>query len=345
MLFRRAATGLLAFVLIACGGASAGRAQAPGSALFEAVRTADLALASIGFRLSVANAPLCDRLEPGHGMQFHTLAQYGESSRGAVRDHFGFAGPLAVEGVVAHSPAERAGVRQDDTIVAIGPVRPTEPAKAGASTDMLAGFVAAVAQLSPDAPLGVDLLRGGQPMHLTIQPVPACRTRYELELSSTLDARANGELVQISSAYYDRVGADLLPAVVAHELAHNILRHRVRLNERGADFGLASGFGSNVGYFRQAELQADILSVYLLKRAGYAPDLPVHFWNHKVTRGMSGFFRSRSHPGRGDRLKAIHAEIARLRASGTALPEAPFVAQRDTPLDGEWKPLIPGKGR
>src|SRR3546814_7590243 len=62
-------------------------------------------------------------------------------------------------------------------------------------------------------------------------------------------------------------------APIAHELAHNILRQRERLEAKGVNYGLLSGIGRNVGYFRQTELEADILSVSLPANAHYDPHI------------------------------------------------------------------------
>ncbi|MFL9839840.1 M48 family metallopeptidase [Sphingomonas sp. ST-64] len=317
------------------------RAQGLDPTMLEAIRAADMTLAVTGFRLSTANAALCDRLEPGHGMQFHTLAQYAPATRGLVAAHFALTGALAVEGVVPGGPADRAGIRANDVVVDMGGVRPTATLPGSASTHVLAAFAASVAALPPRKPIRVELLRGGEPVTLILQPIPACRTRYELRLDAGADARANGDLVQISSGYYDRFGDELVAAAVAHELAHNILRHRERLSAAGADFGLASGIGRNVGLFRQTELQADILSVHLLARAGYPADLASRFWRHPSAQAMSGVFQSRSHPHWKDRLRVMRAEEAKIAAAGATPPPAPFVAERDVPLTGVWKPLIP----
>jgi hypothetical protein len=308
------------------------------AAQFESVRAASLALASTGFRLSTANAPLCDRLEPGHGIQAHRIDQYPPAARAAARAHFRFAGTTAVVGVVPGSPADRAGVRADDTILALGPVAVPPAVDGPPSTAGLVALWRGVAALPPTAPIRIALLRDGAPLTVTVTPVAACRTRYELLFTPALEASANGEMVQISTGYTDRFGDELVPAVLAHELAHNILRHRDRLKAVGAEFGLLSGFGRNMGFFRQVELQADTLAVHLLARAGYPADLASRFRQHPVAKARSGMFQSPSHPHWRDRLRVALAEEARIAANG---PGAPFVAERDTPLTGEWRPLVP----
>src|SRR3546814_19323612 len=74
-------------------------------------------------RLATANAPLCDRQEPGLGLLLHTPDQYARDVRGEAIRHFRFAGLVGVEAVLPGSPAATAGVRSDDTLLGIGAVR------------------------------------------------------------------------------------------------------------------------------------------------------------------------------------------------------------------------------
>jgi hypothetical protein len=312
-------------------------AQTDSGPAWEALRAADLQLASIGFRLSAAAAPLCDQLEPGIGVQFHTLAQYTPATQEQVRAHFRFAGPVAVEGVIAGSPAAIAGVRPDDTLAAINGAPVVVDAREAGSTAPLVALHGQFARLPPGAPVELTLIRAGHEIRTRITPTPICLTRYELRIDDNYDARANGELVQITSKYLESVDAELLPAVIAHELSHNILRHRVRLSAAGADFGFASGFGRNLGLFRQTEIEADILAVHLLARAGYAPDLAARFWRKAGPGLLGGMMRSRSHPSLRDRIAIATAEAARV-ASDPAPP--PFFATRNAPLDGNWRQYL-----
>jgi hypothetical protein len=304
------------------------------------VRKADLDLATVGWRLSVPNAPLCDRLEPGLGLQLHTLDQFDSGSRAAAKTYFGFATPVAVEGVVAGSPAERGGIREDDSLVRVGSVDIASlPGKPG-TTQRLVATQLAIAALAPDAPVEVEAIRAGAPVKVTIQPVPACRTRFELLLGSSYNASADGTMVQISSQFLEEYTPDQVAAAVAHEFSHNILHHRDRLEARGVDFGMLSGFGANVKYFRQTELQADLLSVYLLANAGYSPHASIDFWKRFGPSKAGGIFRSRSHPHWRDRVATLEAEIAKLETI-SARPRIPsLIAERSQPLSGDWQSLL-----
>lgn len=339
--FRRATwyfcpTACLALLLAA----TAGRADAAQDGrTFEAVREADLKLATIGWRLAVPNAPLCDRLEPGTGLQLHTLDQFDATSRPAAKAHFGFAAAVAVEGVVVGSPAEHAGIRPDDSLVRVGSIDIAALPGQPGTTQRLVAAQLAIANLPPGAPIEVEAIRAGAPVKATIQPIPACRSRFELLLTSSYNASADGTMVKISSQFLKAYAPEQVAAAVAHEFSHNILHHRERLEARGVDFGMLSGFGANVKYFRQTELQADLLSVYLLANAGYPPRASIAFWQRFGPSKAGGIFRSRSHPHWRDRIATLEAEISKLGASGR--PDVPLVvAERNEPLSGDWRSLL-----
>lgn len=316
-------------------------ARAQDFALFEAMRDADMRLASMGSRLSIAAAPLCERLEPDLGLQLHSLSQYSIEARNAAREHFRFMTSIAVEGVIANGAGARAGIRRDDSVVSIGGIAVPGETSPKPSTSLLVEFLAEVANLSPDATLRIVVKREGRELTFMVTPVPACRTRYELRISGSFDAKANGDLVQITSRYFEAVDPDLLPALVAHELSHNILRHRERLSAVGATFGFASGFGRNAGLFRQTEIEADILAIHLLAGAGYDPAIAARFWRHAGPRIMAGMIRSRSHPPLRDRIAIAEFEAAKFALRGSN-PEIPaFVAERNRPLDADWRKLLP----
>lgn len=308
--------------------------------MLEAVRAADLGLAEIGWRLAVANAPLCDRLEPGLGIQPHTLDQFDSASRAAAQAHFGFATPVAIEGVIAGGPAAGAGLRQDDSLVRVGPVEIAAITGAPGTTRRLVAAQLAIAALPMGQPIEVQAIRAGSPMTVTVNPVPACRSRFELRIAQDYRASADGTMVQISSRFFETYSNEQVAAAIAHEFAHNILRHRDRLEARGVDFGMLSGFGGNVKYFRQTEIQADLLSVYLLANAGYSPRASTAFWRSFGPSKAGGIFRSRSHPAWRDRVTTLEAEIVKLET----MPARPIVpamlAERSQPLSGDWQSLL-----
>lgn len=326
-------------VLVVAGSASAA-AGGDDPQLFESVRQADLKVATVGWRLSLGSAALCDRLEAGTGMQLHTLDQFDAESRGDAQKHFGFATPVAIEGVVPGSPAERAGLKPDDSLVRVGSVEIAALPGKPVTTDRLVAAQLAIADLPADAPIEIDLLRAGAPVQVTLQPVPVCKSRFEMLISSAWSASADGTMVQIGSRFVEEYSEDELAAVMAHELSHNVLRHRERLEARGVSFGMLSGFGKNVKYFRQTELQADLLSVYLLANANYPLGATISFWRKFGPSKAGGILRSRSHPAWRDRIATLEAEIAKVETLSVRPVVPAMLADRAMPLDGNWERLL-----
>lgn len=333
---RRARPMLLALLLVAA-------APPQGGGVLPALRDADMQLATIGYRLATANAALCDRLEPATGLQLHTLDQYPAAMQPELRRVFGFASTVGVEGVVAGSPAEAAGIRANDSLTRLAAEAvPAQRPEGEPNTRRLVALHAMLADLPPAAPIAVEGLRAGEALQASIRPVPACRTRFELREANDFDAQADGTMVQLSTRFLAEYSDEEVAAVVAHEFAHNILRHRARLEARGVSWGLLSGFGRNLKYFRQTEIEADLLSVYLLANAGYDPRAAVRFWEKFGPRSPAGIFRSRSHPPWRERVGTLEREAAKA-AAGTR-PVVPALLQaRDRPLDGEWQALVAGQ--
>ncbi|WP_236547868.1 M48 family metallopeptidase [Sphingomonas sp. AX6] len=310
------------------------------AAVFERVRAIDMRMASIGFRLATANAKLCRDLEPGTGVQLHTIDQYPSIDRSILTRQFGFDTRIAIAGVVEGSPAAEAGVIANESIASIGAYRTPAIAEAKEPTELVNRMYDQVAAFDPTAPLDFRLVADGRSRVVTVRPVAACRSRFEVDFANGFGAEADGRLVKIRAAFFDTYPDDRVAVVIAHELAHNVLDHRKRLNAVGVDRGLLAGFGRNVRYFRQTEVEADILAVHLLANAGYDPALAGQFWRDYGPKYASSLFNSRTHPAWRDRAARSDAEAARIaQGQGGALASA-FVLRRDQRLDGDWQSLI-----
>lgn len=305
----------------------------PSAAALNLLRQADLRLARIGYRLATRNAVLCDALQPALGIQFHTLAQYQSAARPAVRLAFGLRTPAAIEGVVPGSPAESAGAMADDGVVALAgralaAALPDDAARA--STRDIEALEALVAALPPSAPVPMTVRRAGQDIALTLQPVPACRARFEV--TPDAGASSDGYVIQIGADSVDRIDDAALAVVVAHELAHNILHHRARLEAAGAHFGVLAEFGKSGRVQRQAETEADRMSVYVLANAGYDPLSAGRFWRGVGRQFDAGLLRSRAYRSPSARAAILDAEAATI-ARDAQLPVTPaLLAARNQPL-------------
>ena len=299
-------------------------AKADEAADFAQLRALDMRLAGIAYRLTTANAALCDRLSPNAGMTIHALGQYGPRLRDSARRVFGFETPVAVEGVIADGPAARAGVAAGDSLVAVGGM-PLNVQAGGEASSVARDEAAAAIDAQPTGQaLQLELVRSGVRRSVSIGAIPACRSGFEVTLGTGMQAQADGEIVQIGAGYFERYADEDVAVVVAHELAHNILHHRERLTAAGVKTGLAKEFGRNRRLIRVVEDQADALSVYLLYNAGYDPARAVAFWTRERGDVVGELLRSRTHASAKARAAAVAAEIARIRA-GAPRPIRPDI--------------------
>lgn len=297
---------------------------------FAAIRDAEVRLAAIGYRLATANAALCDPQKPGIGIQVHTLAQYQPAVREQARRFFGFEGAVAVEGVVAGSPAARAGVRADDTIVAVNDA-PLVAGEEATGTTQLIAAEQRLATLPVRAPVRLTLRRSGQERRVVVEPEAQCRSRFELLITPRWEASADGDMVQVGSRFLE-LGEEAATVIVAHELAHNILRHPDRLRAAGANSGVLAEFGRSGRLYRRTEDEADVLSVYLLANAGLDPMMGARFWRGQGKSIGGGLLRGRSHASPADRARAMEAAAREITARQQRPIIPALIATRNQPL-------------
>jgi hypothetical protein len=132
--------------------------------------------------------------------------------------------------------------------------------------------------------------------------------------------------------------------VMAHELAHVVLRHGTAQATAGEKFQIGSvlgqiagaiiggrtgnviGAASQIGpgvyflkYGREYEREADLLGAQIMARAGYDPrQMANMFRTIERQRGSGGPEWLSSHPNPGNRYEAINREAAMLQVQGTA---------------------------
>lgn len=296
--------------VVAGGVQPAGAAEdrpSPRVAALQAVRTADLELATIGYRLSTGNIGLCQLKQAQFGMPLQALTQYDAAQREDARVAFGFAAVIVIEAVVPDSPAAQAGLRAGDSLLAIDGVPQPTLAEARKQVDIADRDVAQAAlnRGGWSRPRVLRVLRDGATREVTITPKSGCRLVPELLVGTGLAAQSDGVHLQIGDGYLDRYDANTVAIVVAHEMAHNILHHYDQLRR-------ARSCRADANESRRTEAEADRLSVALLANAGYDPMLPVRFW-HGRTGGLQLFSRDRDHGSAADREKQVGTAAGTLR--------------------------------
>lgn len=260
-------------------------------------------LFAAGTRLARANARLCDEVMPASGFLLHDAAAYGEPA--AVRKALGLAGDIGIQAIAPGSGAEAAGLKVNDTIVALGgqDIASTWPAS-DPGWQRGETLRAVIADALATGALELTVSRpGAAPRTVTIAPQPACASRFEV-LDRSNDAWADGERVAMGVNWpafgYDE---DAFAASVAHELAHNIRGHVAALATVNRKQRLV----------RISERDADRLMPWLLWNAGYDPEGAVR-WMKAWGARYTWLNRKRTHDAWDERVAAIEAEIAVLRS-------------------------------
>ena len=277
--------------------AAAAPAPLPLRAQLEAFQVLDARVQSIGWRLIRGNAPYCRTVSPRIGLTVFDAAGFADPA--AVRAALGLPGDIAVEAVAADSPAARAGLHFGQPLRAVAgqaveslpAAGPNDYARLVALHDRIDAALVASGKVAVTDMQGTD----GQ-----ITGEPVCITRFEL-LSSGSKAAADGKRVVIGRKLVEAFPEEeLLAAALAHELAHNLLGHRARLDASGRSWSKV----------RATEREADRLSVWLLANAGYDPMAAVRFFERWGPKFDLGILATPDHDGWTTRIRRITDEIA-----------------------------------
>ena len=309
---------LLMLMLLSAGPAPSARAAQAADSL-TAMRALDLRVAVIGHRLAVASLDWCREQAWLPGFVLHDLSQYGADYQADAARTFGLEAGPGVLALVPGGPADRAGLRADDIVLAFDgrPVPRDMPGRGGSFAQM-ERILAALDEAVADGRVALAVQRAGRRLDIAVAAERGCATRFQLVPGRRMNAQADGAYVQVTTALAQYAADEgELAAVLAHEFAHNVLGHRVRLNQAGVRRGIRANFGNNARRIRETEIEADRLSVYLMERAGYDPQGAVRFWSRFGRRGLN-FLGSPTHPNWRRRVRSFEDEVAKIRAARSA---------------------------
>lgn len=292
--------------IILCGTTVA--ASAPDAASYQFLAQQDLRLATVGYRLAAANAPFCSRKVRNPGWVLHDEAQYPDSD--TARKIFGLRAPVGVAAVVPGGPADKAGLKAADGIIAadnldIAGLLRTTKAATTARVERVENKIADTLASNGKIELIIETADGRR--NLVLAPALVCVSKFWVDTKSKLDAGADGQSVRITDALMAFTARDdaELAAVAAHEMAHNILGHRERL----------AGSGRTNKAVLATEIEADRLSVWLMENAGYDPEAALRFAERYGRKTGLGIFSDGTHLRWKNRWKVMRAEINAMRVA------------------------------
>ena len=300
--------------------------QVGGANAVESLVDADRRLATLALPLLVGNAALCRQQSPIPGLVLHSRDQYSSN----IERRFPGGASLAISAVVPSGPAMVAGLQDGDVVKRIGLSREPDWMAAG-FTPLRDGAYASLFGISGPVIIGYE--RDGQSMSATIDAPTGCRSLVEVTTEDALAARADGRVIQLSYPLMVRASDEQVAVILAHELAHQVLEHRRRLDAAGVRKGFFGQFGGDFRINSQVEREADRLSVHLLANAGYDPAIAPDFWTSDLGREIaSGVFRNRIYPSATERGALLDREIQRYLRGGAPSWPGHILASRDVPF-------------
>lgn len=175
--------------------------------------------------------------------------------------------------------------------------------------------------------------RGGVSQQFQITPEAGCKYSLALEQDQTINAFADGEKIMITQGIANFARSDeVLALVIAHEMAHNLMKHieARKTNAAGgslADLALAA---LKRGAYRDAsmtkaaaqahsqefEAEADYVGLYIMAKAGMKIDDAPKFWRKMAIAHPSSIKtnHSASHPSSASRFVALDSAVAEIQA-------------------------------
>jgi beta-barrel assembly-enhancing protease len=274
--------------------------------LLDQIRRADETVTTIGYRLATKGAPLCPTGQtPLAGLRVHVLGQYAASVRSDAETWFGLADYPAILAIAPGSAAANAGAKAGDWIISINGID-MRPLPGAADYAAIERFDATLETALARPPVTLVVRRDGKEERVQFTGTPGCASRVELVPEKKRNAAADGRIVQITTGVLGETrNDDELAFIIAHEMAHNILKHRDRLDR----------FGRSARAIRETEIEADRLGLQLMAAAGYDPLAAARFWERFGRKTGAGIFSDGTH-------MRTKARVAFLRAAAAGLKTA-----------------------
>ncbi|WP_374413536.1 PDZ domain-containing protein [Novosphingobium colocasiae] len=275
--------------------APASSGEAPPLSWPKALRGQIVRLTEVGYRLNAAASPLCPRQAAATGITVDYIEAYPQASRALVSAELAMGGAPQVAAVAPGSPAQAAGVRAGDAILAIDGVTSTAMAAASPQPALLADQIEDRLAATPQGRrIALVLERDGAQVPVTIDPVQSCAARFLVKPEAGMNGFSDGINVALGSRLIAFARSDDEIAVVAgHELAHVVN---------------ADGDAGGLNRRRAMEDRADVLGTALARCAGYDVERGLDIWRRFRKTDVFGFLAVPEHRGWKARIANMQAQ-------------------------------------
>jgi hypothetical protein len=296
-------------------------------------------LARVYAILRTANADLCgEKLVPVVGLRLLDPSMApGAEQRALMKKLYGLQTDTVIVDVAPNSPAAEAGLKAGDLILNVAraskgianeySLRPV------AAQEIQKAFVDGAGE-----PIMLLVRRGTSMERVTVRSLLGCPYPINVGYTADFNAASDGQSIAIGTGVFNVAGDDSeLAFVVAHELAHNILKHVEKSQGNAAIGGLiglsldiaaaaagvnTQGLGWKTGaqagakaYSQEFERETDYLAIFMLSRAGYdTAKAPTLF--RRLSAEYPGMITQNylaTHPSNPERIAAMQEAITEIR--------------------------------
>ncbi|MFM5908276.1 MAG: M48 family metalloprotease [Novosphingobium sp.] len=304
---RRLCGGLALALAVALSMAPAARAAEPSPQLVAVVRALqadDARINAIGFRLASVNSAFCPDVRQASGLLLLDAAAFNVPS--SIRLAMALKGDFAVEAVAPRSPAERAGIRPGEELLAIdGRALAVLSAGIAPQNQVRLGFLHDEIETALDRRGQVSLQFAARTVDL--RGVPACHAHFELATSGNGAQAGFGVVLMSRALLYETRNDDEAAFVLAHELSHLVLGHQQRRKQAGKSRKVTL----------ETEREADRLAAWLMANAGYDAATAPAFLRRRGAKGLAALFPEGSHDSAPARARLVEAELAEMGTAPT----------------------------
>ncbi|MSQ49046.1 MAG: hypothetical protein EXR30_01515 [Betaproteobacteria bacterium] len=286
----------------------------------------------VSYPILARAADLCDdKLRSSVGARFANAPSIAKEFRESAAKLTGLGDHLQVLQLAPGAPAERAGLREKDLLLAID--GKSTPSGEGAQAKLIAMLEEAAKTRKQ---LDFKIRRDSVEQVLRIDLEPVCDYPVVVNSADIINAFADGKQVAITRGMLRFVRDDLeLAVVVGHELAHNTMGHirkqmgnaflgtvlDVLAASRGVDTQGLFGNIAGMVFSKDFEAEADYVGLYFTARAGHEIDNAPNFWRRMAAANPGGIQQrgfGSSHPSTPERFLALEKIVAEIKAKKAA---------------------------
>ena len=293
-------------------------------------------LLRVGGPILKKSLPFCkDRKRKSIGIIYANKFNYDENFQNIAVSKLGLDDALEITYAIDSYPAAKAGFKAGDVLLSVnGKDIPIGKDASKKFSKLLKK------EMEDNAQLSFQVARNNITESLNVVPIEVCDYPLILTNDDVVNAFADGNNIYITQGMMDFADSENeLALVVAHELAHNTMRHidAKRLNALGGfviDMLIAVLGGVDtqgmftrnfaMAYSQEFESEADYVGLYMSELSGYDITEAAYFWRRMGVKhpGSIAQNHAASHPSSPERFVSIEdtvKEIERKKAAGEIL--------------------------